>query len=84
MVKLVVAPRTRIPTMAADPALTLGGVPVVDPTRRCHIGGGQGGIHGAAYLGVAPDIERGPLVVSGAACRLMRRRSVNWNSHATR
>jgi hypothetical protein len=83
MVNLAVALRTLEGPMAADPALVLDDVPVVDPTTRYYIGGSQGGIYGATYMAVTPDIERGVLVVPGAAYSLMLPRSVYWADYAT-
>lgn len=83
MVNLMTALRTLETSMAADPALTLDGVPVVDPTTRYYIGGSQGGIYGATYMAITPEIERGALVVPGVAYSLMLPRSVYWSSYAT-
>lgn len=83
MVNLAVALRTLIGTMAEDPVLTLDDVPVIDPDTRYYIGGSQGGIYGATYMAITQDIERGVLVVPGAAYSLMLPRSVYWASYAT-
>lgn len=83
MVNLAVALRTLMGTMANDPALTLDGVPAVDPSTRYYVGGSQGGIYGATYMAITPDIERGVLVVPGAAYSLMLPRSVYWSDYAT-
>ena len=82
-VNLAVALRTLAGTMAADPALQLEGVPVVDGTTKYYVGGSQGGIYGATYMAITPDIERGALVVPGAAYSLMLPRSVYWSDYAT-
>jgi hypothetical protein len=83
MVNLAVALRTLEGTMAEDSALILDGVPVVDPTTRYYVGGSQGGIYGATYMAITPDIERGVLVVPGVAYSLMLPRSVYWTDYAT-
>lgn len=83
MVNLAVALRTLETGMAADPLLLLDGVPAVDPDTRYYLGGSQGGIYGATYMAVTPDIERGVLVVPGVAYSLMLPRSVYWSSYAT-
>jgi hypothetical protein len=83
MVNLAVALRTLAGPMADDPALTLDGVRAVDPDTRYYIGGSQGGIYGATYMAITPDIERGVLVVPGAAYSLMLPRSVYWTDYAT-
>lgn len=83
MVNLAVALRTISGTMAADPALIFDGVPVVDPDTHYYIGGSQGGIYGATYMAITPDIERGVLVVPGVAYSLMLPRSVYWSDYAT-
>ena len=83
MVNLAVALRTLSGTMAADPALALGGVSVIDPAVHYYVGGSQGGIYGATYMAITPDIERGVLVVPGVAYSLMLPRSVYWSDYAT-
>jgi hypothetical protein len=83
MVNLAVALRTLETGMAADPTLTFDGVPVVDGDTRYYVGGSQGGIYGATYMAVTPDITLGALVVPGAAYSLMLPRSVYWQDYAT-
>lgn len=83
MVNLAVALRTLMGTLAADPVLQFDGAPAVDPDVRYYVGGSQGGIYGATYMAVTPDIERGVLVVPGAAYSLMLPRSVYWADYAT-
>ncbi|GDX83194.1 hypothetical protein LBMAG42_50050 [Deltaproteobacteria bacterium] len=83
MVNLAVALRTLMGPMAEDPALIFDGIPAVDPNTRYYLGGSQGGIYGATYMAITPDIERGVLVVPGAAYSLMLPRSVYWASYAT-
>jgi hypothetical protein len=82
-VNLAVALRTLEGTMAQDPALNLKGVPVVDTTTRYYVGGSQGGIYGATYMALTPYIQRGVLVVPGAAYSLMLPRSVYWSDYGT-
>ncbi len=83
MVNLAVALRTLSGTMADAPVLNFEGVPVVDPDTHYYIGGSQGGIYGATYMAITPDIERGVLVVPGVAYSLMLPRSVYWSDYAT-
>lgn len=83
MVNLAVALRTLQGTMRDDAALQFDGVPVVDPDVRYYVGGSQGGIYGATYMAVSPDIERGVLVVPGMSYSLMLPRSVYWSDYAT-
>lgn len=83
MLNLVVALRTLMGPMALDAQLSFDGVPVIDPDTRYYVGGSQGGIYGATYMALTPDIERGVLVVPGVAYSLMLPRSVYWSDYAT-
>ncbi len=83
MVNLAVALRTLQGPMRDDEALQFDSVPVVDPDVRYYVGGSQGGIYGATYMAVTPDIERGVLVVPGMSYSLMLPRSVYWADYAT-
>ena len=62
--------------LAADEALTQGGLPLVDTSVPVsYIGGSQGGIMGGTTVALAPNLERGVLVVGGANYSLMVWRS---------
>ena len=63
-----------VPELLAD-----AGHPVIDPTRRYFIGGSQGSILGGTLLTLSPDIERGALIVGGAAFSFMIERSIHFN-----
>ena len=82
-VNLAVALRTLETKMVDDPTLIFGDVHAVDPSTRYYIGGSQGGIYGASYMSLTPDIDRGALVVPGAAYSLMLPRSIYWQEYAT-
>ncbi len=56
------------------------GQPVIDPAHRYFVGGSQGSILGATYLAVAPDIERGALIVGGANFSFMIERSIHYRT----
>lgn len=58
--------------LAADPAVK----GLVDPAAVYYIGGSQGGIMGATVTAMAPNLQRGALVVGGSNYSLMVWRSV--------
>ena len=66
-------------TLAADPLVQYGGRSVIDPTRAGYYGNSQGGILGAAYLALSPDLERGVLGVPGAPYSLLLSRSADFD-----
>jgi hypothetical protein len=66
--------------LAADPLLSYGGKPVIDGTRAGFYGNSQGGIFGAAYLALSPDLERGVLGVPGAPYSLLLSRSADFDT----
>lgn len=51
----------------------------IDPTKRSYYGNSQGGILGAAYLALSPDIERGVLGVGGTPYVLLLPRSADFD-----
>lgn len=51
-----------------------------DPSRSYFVGGSQGSILGGTYLTLAPDIERGALVVGGATFSFMIERSIHFKT----
>ena len=42
--------------LGQDERLAVDGVPAVDPTHRYYVGGSQGGIYGATYMSITPDM----------------------------
>ncbi|MBA2320157.1 MAG: hypothetical protein H0V89_03290 [Deltaproteobacteria bacterium] len=66
--------------LAADPLLQYGGLPVIDGTRAGYYGNSQGGIFGAAYLALSPDLARGVLGVPGAPYSLLLSRSADFDT----
>lgn len=60
--------------LGQDPALAQ----FVDPSAVHYVGGSQGGIMGATVTAMAPQIERGILVVGGANYSMMVWRSVGF------
>lgn len=78
MVNFAVGLRMLTGPLAEDELLVLDGMPCVDTETRYYLGGSQGGIYGATYMAITPDIERGVLVVPGVAYSLMLPRSVYW------
>lgn len=51
----------------------------IDTDRMFYLGISQGGIYGATYMALAPDIERGHLGVPGQNYSLMEHRSTNFD-----
>lgn len=66
--------------LAADPLLQYDGQPVIDGTRAGYYGNSQGGIFGAAYLALSPDLARGVLGVPGAPYSLLLSRSADFDT----
>jgi pimeloyl-ACP methyl ester carboxylesterase len=60
------------------PELRVQGVDLVDPARVYFAGGSQGGIFGATVLRLAPDTDRGVVMVNGAAFPFMIERSIDF------
>jgi len=57
------------------------GGPSIDPETRYFIGVSQGSILGGTFLTQSPDIDRGSLIVGGAAFGFMIERSIHFNSY---
>ncbi|MHB8419769.1 MAG: alpha/beta hydrolase [Myxococcales bacterium] len=72
---------TRLAThaLAADPAFEIGGAPTYDPTQLYYWGASNGGIQGATYLALSPDVPRGVLNVPGAEWSFMIWRSSHFS-----
>ena len=66
--------------LASDPLLSWNGKPVIDGSRAGYYGNSQGGIFGAAYLALSPDLERGVLGVPGAPYSLLLSRSADFDT----
>jgi len=79
MVNFIALGRTIAGVCADDPAFVLDGQPLIDPTEHYYVGGSQGGILGGTLLTIHPDIDRGVLVVNGAAFSLMMDRSIAFS-----
>jgi hypothetical protein len=64
----------------SDPHFQVGasGAPVVDTTQVFYSGGSQGGIFGAAIMGIAEDFKRGFLAVPAANYSTLLQRSVDF------
>lgn len=65
--------------IAADPALFVGGAPVIDASRIDYYGISLGGVMGSLLLGYSPDLERGALNVGAAGWSTLFQRSINWS-----
>lgn len=84
MANFAVALRTVSNQVAADPQLQPDGRPLIDPAAGLYYyGASQGGIYGATYMALTPDIERGVLAVPGQTYSLMLDRSVNFDAFET-
>ena len=79
MINQIALTRTFLGTCREAPELlTPSGTSPIDPTRSHFVGGSQGSILGGTYLTVAPDIERGALIVGGANFSFMIERSIHF------
>lgn len=67
--------------MADDPAMLVGGEPIVDTDQRYYFGESQGGIFGATLMALSLDIERGGLRVPGQPYSLLLPRSVDFDPY---
>ncbi|MCB9570029.1 MAG: hypothetical protein H6710_22880 [Myxococcales bacterium] len=65
--------------LAGDPALMKDGAPLLDTSVVHYIGGSQGGIMGGTTVALAPNLDRGVLVVGGANYSQMIWRSTAFN-----
>jgi hypothetical protein len=69
--------------LAADTALQIDGVSIVDPGTIYYYGNSQGGILGGAYLALSQDITRGTLGVPGMPYSLLLSRSSDFTPFFT-
>src|SRR5262249_31729268 len=81
MLNFIVAMRLMSGSMASDPAVMFNGQSAIDPTQKYYFGGSQGGILGAVYMAVTPDILRGGLGVPGQPYNLLLTRSVDFDEY---
>ena len=79
MVNFIAMSRTIGGVCADEPAFSVDGDSLIDPAEQYYVGGSQGGILGGTLLTLHPDIERGVLVVNGAAFSLMMDRSIAFS-----
>lgn len=82
MVNQIALTRTLAGVCTNNPAFqTADGTSLIDPTHRYYAGVSQGGILGGTYLTLAPDIDRGALIVNGAAFPFMMERSIAFSPY---
>jgi hypothetical protein len=65
--------------MKDDPALALGGVPVIDGSAAYYFGISNGGIQGGTFMALSEDITRGALNVPGGNWSLLMFRSMDFS-----
>jgi hypothetical protein len=63
-----------------DPALAVAGHAVTDGSEAYYFGASNGGIQGATFMALAPDITRGVLNVPGCVWSFMMWRSTQFNA----
>jgi hypothetical protein len=70
--------------LVADPKIapTQLSAGIVDPAQAFYRGDSQGGIMGAVYMAISPDIKRGLLGETGMPYNLLLERSQDWNKYA--
>jgi hypothetical protein len=83
MIEFAYGMRMATTSIVDDPAFQFDGVSVIDPEARYYYGNSQGGIMGAAYLALAPDVQRGVFGVGGAPYSLLLPRSVDFDPFLT-
>jgi pimeloyl-ACP methyl ester carboxylesterase len=64
----------------SNAAFQFNGVPIIDTEELYYYGNSQGGIEGAAYLALSPDIKRGVIGVGAANYSTLLERSVDFTS----
>lgn len=70
--------------LAADglnshPAFQFGGTPIIDTRELYYHGNSQGGIQGAAFMALAPNLIRGVLGVGASNYSFLLQRSIDFN-----
>jgi hypothetical protein len=66
---------------AKDPAVQFNGKSAIDTTTSYYFGGSEGGILGATFMALTPDILRGGLEVAGQPYNLLLNRSVDYDAY---
>jgi hypothetical protein len=66
---------------ATDSNVQFNGKSAIDTSTSYYFGGSEGGILGAAFMGVTPDILRGGLEVAGQSYDLLLNRSVDYDTY---
>jgi hypothetical protein len=66
---------------AKDPVVQFGGKSAIDTTKSYYFGGSEGGILGATFMALTPDILRGGLEVAGQSYNLLLNRSVDFDPY---
>jgi hypothetical protein len=79
MVNFIAMSRTVGGVCADHDAFSVDGEQLIDPGEQYYVGGSQGGILGGTLLTLHPDIERGALIVNGAAFSMMMDRSIAFS-----
>lgn len=79
LVEKVVGLRMMQTSIVDDPELEFGGVKILEGAPLGYLGNSQGGILGAAYLAVSPDLPRGVLGVPGMPYTMLLSRSVDFD-----
>jgi hypothetical protein len=64
---------------ANDSALQFNGTSAIDTSKSYYFGGSEGGILGATFMALTPDILRGGLEVAGQPYDLLLNRSVDYD-----
>jgi hypothetical protein len=64
---------------AKDPAVQFNGQSAIDTSTSYYFGGSEGGILGATFMAVTPDILRGGLEVAGQPYNLLLNRSIDYD-----
>jgi hypothetical protein len=82
-VNFQVLTRLALNALASDPAFMVNGHPAYDTSRVYYWGASNGGIQGATYLALSPDIDRGVLNVPGAVWSAMIWRSSHFATAIT-
>jgi hypothetical protein len=63
----------------AHPAFQFQGVPIIDTRELYYHGNSQGGIEGAAFMALAPNLTRGVLGVGASNYSFLLQRSIDFN-----
>jgi hypothetical protein len=68
---------------ARDPIVQFNGKSAIDTTKSYYFGGSEGGILGAVFMALTPDVLRGGLEVTGQSYDLLLNRSVDFDPYWT-